>query len=90
VVLAALAPELEAKPRTLDGDVLAPERSEPIGVILAGVLLVADSDQGRLEQADHCGQHLLSRQAWRARSCSTRSRILGSAFPKSMRRAYFV
>jgi hypothetical protein len=33
------------------------------GAVLAGVLLVADADQGRFEQAHDGGQHLAARQA---------------------------
>src|SRR6266436_1768638 len=62
VVLATLAPEFEAKPRALDGDVLAAKRRKSIGVIPASIFLVANPYQRRLEQADHGGQHLLSGQ----------------------------
>src|SRR5207244_6509438 len=63
MMLATLAPELEAQPRSLDGDVLAPQGREPIGPVVACVLLVAHPDQRRLEQAHHRGEDLLSRQA---------------------------
>src|SRR5207244_11197351 len=63
MMLATLAPELEAQPRSLDGDVLAPQGREPIGPVVACVLLVAHADQRRLEQAHHRGEDLLSRQA---------------------------
>jgi hypothetical protein len=43
--------------------VLVPHSCQPIGFVRPGVLLVADPDQGRFEQADDGGEHLLPWQA---------------------------
>src|SRR3954454_1544830 len=63
MLLAALAPELEAQGGAVDVHVLVAQGGEPKGVVLFGVLLVADPDEGRLQQLDHRGEHLLPPQA---------------------------
>src|SRR5207249_2467884 len=52
VRLAALAAEREVQLRARDLDMLAAQRGEPEGAVLAGILLVADADEGGLEQPD--------------------------------------
>src|SRR3954452_10216319 len=63
MLLAALAPELEAQGGAVDVHVLVAQGGEPKGVVLFGVLLVADPDEGRLQQLDDRGEHLLPPQA---------------------------
>src|SRR3954471_17995258 len=63
MLLAALAPELEAQGGAVDISVLAAQGGDPKGVVLFGVLLVADPDEGRLQQLDDRGEHLLPPQA---------------------------
>src|SRR5581483_6525940 len=58
VVDPALSPEGEAEHRAFDVDVPATERGEPEGPVLARVLVVADADQGLVEQAHHRGEDL--------------------------------
>src|SRR4051794_39794375 len=63
MLLAALAPKLEAQGGAVDVHVLVAQGGEPKGVVLFGVLLVADPDEGRLQQLDDRGEHLLPPQA---------------------------
>jgi hypothetical protein len=49
MALASLAVELEPQSRAVYRDVLGAEGRQPIGMVLPGVLFVADADQGRLE-----------------------------------------
>ena len=63
MLLAALAAELEAQGRAVDVDVLVAQGGQAEGVVLLGVLLVADADQRRLEELDDGRQHLLAPQA---------------------------
>ena len=87
VLLAALAAEAEAQRRAVDLDVAVAQGGQAERVVGPRVLLVADADQRRLEQAHDRRQHLLARQAAAApRSRSTRARMRGSAAPKASMR----
>ena len=59
---AALAAELESHLRSADLRVLVAHRRQPEGMIVAGVLLVADADQRLLQQLYDSREHFLPRQ----------------------------
>jgi len=59
---AALAAELESHLRSVDLRVLVAHRRQPEGMIVAGVLLVADADQRLLQQLHDSREHFLPRQ----------------------------
>ncbi len=63
VLLAALAAEGEADLGAGDLDVAVPHRRQAVAAVLARVLVVPDTDEGRLQQAHDQRQHLLARQA---------------------------
>src|SRR5918996_2163540 len=59
---AALAPILENDLGARELDMAVAHRGEPIAAVLAGVLPVADPNEGDLEEMDHGRQNLLARQ----------------------------
>jgi hypothetical protein len=61
-----LGPVVEAHPVAVDAHVLAPQRRQPVRVVVAGVLLVADAEQPEVEQAQREGEDLLAVQRRRA------------------------
>src|SRR5262245_8832075 len=58
----ALPAELEAKGRSVDGDVTRRQGRQAERTVRGGVLRVAHADERRLEQPDHRRQHLLPRE----------------------------
>ncbi len=89
VLLAGLATEAEADGGALHADVPVAQGGQAEGAVQAGVLVVADPDEGHLEQPDDGGQDLLARRgrAGRGRRRSA-SRIAGSASAKASIRSY--
>ena len=85
----ALAPELEPDRLPADPDVPVAHRGQAERLVGPGVFLVADPDQGRLQEPDDRRQHLLARQPGRARSASVRFRIAGNAEANAIIRPYF-
>src|SRR3546814_2673514 len=63
LALAALRPKLEDQFRAVDVDMPVPHRGQAEGAVVAGVFVVADADQRRLEQANDRGEDLFARQA---------------------------
>ena len=63
VVDAAFALEAEGDVRAVDFDVLVAHGGEAVGVVLAGVLFVADTDERGFHEADEGGEDLFARQA---------------------------
>ena len=61
--LAALALEVEAQLRAVDVDVAVLEGGQAIALVLLGVFVAADPDEGRLQKIDDGGENLLTRQA---------------------------
>ena len=56
-------PELEVYLRSLNLGMLIPQRRQAKGVVLAGVFVVAHSDQSRFQQANDGRQYLVARQS---------------------------
>ena len=63
VIDAALAPEPEFQGRAPDPGMPVAHRRQAERVVVAGILVVADADQGRLQQPDDGRQDLAPRQA---------------------------
>jgi hypothetical protein len=63
VLAATLSPEPEADARAADPCVPIAQRGQPERAVQPGVLVVADPDQGQLEQPHDGRQDLLARQA---------------------------
>ena len=61
----ALAAEGEAEQLSVDAHMPAAQRGEPVGLVLAHVLVVADADQGLVEQRHHGGEELAPRMVRR-------------------------
>src|SRR5258706_624669 len=66
VLDAALAPEREAQRRALHADVAPAQRGQAVGAVGARVLVVADPDQGLVEQANHGREQLAAAEISRA------------------------
>jgi hypothetical protein len=47
----------------VDLDVAVAQRGQAVGLVFAGVLVVADAHHGRFQQVDDGGQHFFARQA---------------------------
>ena len=65
MLLPGLAPEPEPDRGTAHRGVTRPQRGQPERTIETGVLVVADPDEGRLEEPHDGGQDLVARQAGR-------------------------
>src|SRR3546814_18981175 len=63
LALAALRPKLEDQFRAVDVDMPVPPRGQAEGAVVAGVFVVADADQRRIEQANDRGEDLFARPA---------------------------
>src|SRR5690606_31614383 len=59
----ALGAEAEAQAAAHRGDVAVEQRGHAVGTVDAGVLAVADPDQGEAEQAYHHGHHAFATEA---------------------------
>ncbi len=80
VLDAVLAAEVEADRRAANLDVLVVHRRQPERMVVAGVLLVADANQRRLQQLDRGREHLLARQAALAQMTGDGATNLGQRF----------
>ncbi|MNZ28836.1 hypothetical protein D3C78_460760 [compost metagenome] len=60
----ALAAKAEAYGAALDLDVAVAQGGQAEGVVVAGILTVANTDQGGVEQADHQGHDFFPVQSW--------------------------
>ena len=65
------------------------KRGEPVGAVVACVLLVADPDQRRLQELDDGGEHLVRGMPGGPRSVSIRCRIAGKHAANAGRRSNF-
>jgi len=58
----ALADDAEGHRAAVDGRVLTQEGVESVGLVVVGVDVVADADEGQVEEPDHERQDLAGRQ----------------------------
>src|SRR5450759_3810360 len=75
--LAALAPKPKFHPLAVHGDMPVAHRAQAKGLILIGVLRVADTDVGLFQQPHDGRDHLLTRQSVQAHVARDASANLG-------------